>query len=304
MTSPVSRSRRRFLKNIAALAPTLAAPALGATVALAPVPVLPARAAEHHRRLAELLANAGLANADLAHYLVSEKLDGVRARWDGNKLVSRNGNIFAAPEWFVANFPPAAMDGELWKQRGDFESVSGAVRRKQPHDGWRELRFAAFDLPDDSAPFAERADKIRELVAAANSPFVKALPQLPAQNESALAARFDEVVNNNGEGLMLRRKDSRDNDDAVKLKPYDDADAVVVDHNPGKGKHSGRMGSLTVARPDGVRFRVGTGFSDAERESPPPLGATITYRHNGFTNTGLPRFPVFIRVRDDEPRDD
>ena len=285
----VSPGRRRFLKTLALL---------GAGAAL------PGRLRADDR-LAEVIADRKI--GDLRRYLVSEKLDGVRARWDGKKLLSRNGNPFAAPEWFTAGFPARALDGELWIRRGAFERVSGAVRRKSPHDGWRDIRYFVFDLPDSPEPFARRAGEIRRMVEArpdlSHRDFV---PQAEIADRAALAGRFAEVVARGGEGLMLRKKDSVGGaeSDLVKLKPHDDADAVVIAHNPGKGKHAGRLGSLTVERPDGRRFRIGTGFSDAERENPPPLGAVVTYRHRGLTNSGLPRFPSFLRIRDDEPRDD
>ena len=63
--------------------------------------------------------NSGI---DLSHYWVSEKYDRVRAFWDGSRLISRQGNEYHAPSWFVKNFPKIALDGELWLERGRFDS--------------------------------------------------------------------------------------------------------------------------------------------------------------------------------------
>jgi DNA ligase-1 len=102
---------------------------------------------------------------------------------------------------------------------------------------------------------------------------------------------------------MLHRGASRyasgRSDDLLKLKPYLDAEARVVAHLPGKGKYRGLMGALLVESTQGGRFRIGTGFSDAERVDPPPIGAQITYRYHGFTDAGIPRFPSFLRVREE-----
>ena len=282
-------SRRRFLKALALLGAGGVAAGVG----------LPA-VARAESRVAAVVAEKNI--ADLGQYLVSEKLDGVRARWDGKQLLSRNQNRFAAPEWFAENFPAETMDGELWMRRGAFQAVSGIVRRKTPGDEWRNIRFVVFDLPNAKAPFAERARRIPELVAG-RAPHLAYAPQFGVASEAELAERFANIVQNGGEGLMLRKKDSTASraSDIVKLKLHDDADAVVVAHNPGKGKHLGRLGSLTVRGEDGKQFRVGTGFSDFERENPPPHGAVITYRHQGRTDSGLPRFPVFMRVRNEEP---
>lgn len=120
-----------------------------------------------------------------------------------------------------------------------------------------------------------------------------------------LMASLDEVVLKGGEGLMLRRGGSLPtigrSDDLLKAKRYQDAEAVIVAHLPGEGKYQGMLGSVRVERPDGRQFHIGTGFSDAERKNPPPVGATITYKHYGFTSTGLPRFASFMRVRANEP---
>jgi DNA ligase-1 len=83
----------------------------------------------------------------------------------------------------------------------------------------------------------------------------------------------------------------------LKVKLYRDAEARVVGHLPGKGKYEGMLGALVVERPDGLRFRLGTGFTDAQRRNPPPLGGWVTYRFNGFTKNGVPRFARFLRIR-------
>ncbi len=90
-------------------------------------------------------------------------------------------------------------------------------------------------------------------------------------------------------------------DDLLKVKQFLDAEAVVVRHLPGSGKFQGLMGSLLVELENGRRFRIGSGFSEADRASPPPVGALITFKYFGHTATGLPRFASFLRVRDDEP---
>ena len=83
----------------------------------------------------------------------------------------------------------------------------------------------------------------------------------------------------------------------LKYKRHDDAEARVVAHLPGKGKYEGMTGSLLVERPDGVRFRLGSGLSDVQRADPPPIGAWVTYRYDGLTSKGVPRFARFLRVR-------
>ena len=85
----------------------------------------------------------------------------------------------------------------------------------------------------------------------------------------------------------------------LKVKTFHDAEGRVVEHLPGKGRHAGRLGAVVVELPDGQTFSVGTGFSDAQRQNPPAIGSTITYRYQELTDRGVPRFPSFVRVRTD-----
>lgn len=252
-----------------------------------------------------LLAEKYRQDIDLSAYWVSEKLDGVRAFWDGKRLISRGGNAFSAPSWFTAGFPSVGLDGELWVGRGRFEETTSIVTRSLPHDGWRQVRYMVFDLPEDPDVFDVRLHNLHSVVAASQSEFLAVVAQDKIGDHKSLLNRLDEVTSTGGEGLMLHRGDSRYRGgrgmDLLKLKRFDDAEGIVIEHNPGKGKYAGMMGSVTVRTASGVTVKIGSGFSDDERKAPPPIGATITFKHQGFTGTGKPRFPVFWRIRDDEP---
>ena len=250
-----------------------------------------------------LLANVAHADIDPTPYLVSEKYDGVRALWDGKALHTRAGNVIAAPAWFSAKLPPRALDGELWMGRGQFERLSGAVRKTVPvDDEWRTIKYMVFELPDAAGTFEERAQKIKQIVATANWPQLVAVEQFRLADNAALRRKLDEVVRTGGEGLMLHRADAPyvtgRNDALLKLKPLNDTEAKVIAHVPGKGKYTGMMGALQVEMADGKRFQIGTGFTDAVRANPPAIGATVTFTYRGLTKNGLPRFASFLRVRD------
>jgi DNA ligase-1 len=251
------------------------------------------------------LMRASVAPADIdpAGFLVSEKFDGVRALWDGRILRFRSGLPVAAPAWFLARLPQTAMDGELWMAHGRFEALVGAVRKSAPpEDEWRQIRYQVFDLPGAAGPFAERAARIAGLVRVAGWPALQAVDQQRIADRAALRRRLAEVVQSGGEGLVLHRADALwqagRSDALLKLKPLNDAEARVLAHVPGRGKHAGRLGALKVRTDDGVEFLVGTGFSDAQREHPPALGTLVTYTYNGSTAGGVPRFARFLRVRD------
>ncbi|HEY6135962.1 MAG TPA: DNA ligase, partial [Rubrivivax sp.] len=119
---------------------------------------------------------------------------------------------------------------------------------------------------------------------------------------AALARLLNDVVRGGGEGLVLHRAaapyETGRSLSLLKLKPQQDAEAVVLAHVAGRGRHVGRLGALRVRTIDGVDFVIGSGFSDAEREAPPPLGSVLTFTYRGTTPGGVPRFASFLRLRD------
>lgn len=254
-----------------------------------------------------MLANVYRSDTPLADYLVSEKLDGVRGYWDGEKLLTRGGERIEAPGWFTAGWPDFPLDGELWVGREKFASAVSIVRQQTPDDAaWRMLRFMVFDLPGHPGPFAERNAALKSLLDGLALPWVRPVEQFKVADRAGLRNAFVRVVKNGGEGLMLHRAASLyqagRSDDLLKLKSYQDAEARVISHLPGKGKHQGVLGALLVETAAGLRFRIGTGFSDAERRNPPALGSWVTYRYVGLNEgSGIPRFASFMRVREDMP---
>lgn len=254
-----------------------------------------------------MLANVYRPGVPLADYWLSEKYDGLRGFWDGQRLITRGGEVIAAPAWFTAGWPTEPMDGELWMGRSLFEETLSAVRRQTPDDdAWRRIRFMVFDLPAHPGQFTERIQAYQQLVQQLDQPWVQAVRQERVASHADLLVRLDRMVKAGGEGLMLHRGDSlyravRSND-LLKVKTHEDAEARVLQHLPGQGRHAGRMGALLVETPGGIRFRLGTGFTDAQRESPPAVDAWVTYRFRGVNESGLPRFASFLRVRDERLR--
>lgn len=250
-----------------------------------------------------LLANVWNPSIDPTGWWMSEKYDGVRAYWDGQKLWSRNGNLIHAPDDFLAEFPrDIVLDGELWIGHGKFEETVSIVRTERPDDRWNRVRYMVFDAPQAKGTFEERMQFLRATFSEKRR-FIKVVRHDRCQGAAQLLAERDRVVRRGGEGLMLRQPESayeaRRSPTLLKVKPYDDAEATVIAHEPGKGKYAGKLGALRVRADDGREFSVGSGLTDADRASPPPVGTVITYRFRGLTAKGLPRFPSYLRVRRD-----
>ena len=253
-----------------------------------------------------MLANVYRSGLPLDDYWVSEKYDGLRGYWNGRELLTRGGERIVAPPWFTRGWPETPLDGKLWGGRGRFQQTLSTVRQQQPDDAaWRDIRFMVFDLPAHGGTFTERIPALSTAVEAIGQRWVQAVPQHKVSGHAALRHLMETTVRAGGEGLMLHRGASLyaggRSDDLLKVKPHEDAEARVIAHLPGNGRHKGRMGALLVETPQGKRFRIGSGFTDAQRQDPPAPGTWITYRYRGTNDSGIPRFATFLRIRPEMP---
>lgn len=247
-----------------------------------------------------LLAETWDGALDPAGWWMSEKLDGVRAYWDGTRLLSRLGNTFHAPDFFLAGLPSHPLDGELFLARKSFQKTIAIVRRQDKSDHWKQVRFLVFDAPAHGGPFEKRLDLLRKFPA---RPYAGPHEHVLCRGIAHLKEELARVEALGGEGLMLRQPKSEymagRSSTLLKVKSFKDDEAVVIGHQPGTGKHKGRLGALLVRLPDGTEFSIGTGFSDKQRQAPPAIGATVTFHYQELSDGGVPRFPSFHGVREE-----
>ena len=265
---------------------------------------------------------------NVTDYWVSEKLDGIRARWDGTELRTRNDNKIFAPVWFTQNWPKATIDGELWIERGQFELTASIVlskltegkshlvanslsRAKTTEDDiaaasisdkrWADVRFMAFDMPVAGQPFDSRLNMLNSLVEATLNPTFAVIAQFKLTSIDVLEEKLKQVTQEGGEGLMLHHGNafyqSGRSDNLLKVKQFEDAEAKVLAQLPGKGQFRNMMGSLLVETSTGIQFKLGTGFSEEERQAPPAVGSWVTFKFYGVTKNGKPRFASYLRTR-------
>lgn len=244
--------------------------------------------------------------ADISQYFVSEKLDGVRGYWDGKQLITRQGNLINSPIWFTQYWPTQPMDGELWIARGQFQSLLSCVSKQQAEEDqtiscWRNIRFMMFDLPHHPGDFSKRVKKMRALLTQIQSPYFAMISQVQLKSIGAVEEKLHDVIKAQGEGLMLHLASGHykigRNSALMKLKKHQDAEATVIAHTKGKGKYQGLLGAIEVKLANGVIFKIGSGFSDHQRANPPEVGTTITFKYNGLTQAGIPRFARFWRIK-------
>jgi len=255
-----------------------------------------------------LLANnfEDFEDLDPTGWWCSEKLDGVRAYWDGQNFISRQGNIYHAPDWFKVGLPKnEILDGELWIGRQMFQRTVSIVKRLDWGEGAKEVKFVIFDVPSlKEETFESRLNSAHNLVLAMNQPRFLALGHSLVESRKHLLDELNRVSAVGAEGLMIRKPkslyESCRSNTLLKVKPFQDAEGLVIGHKPGKKKHKGVLGAVVIRMSSGVEFDLGTGFSDEERRSPPKVGDMVTFRFTELTNDGKPKCTSFISVRDYE----
>ncbi|KAG6890709.1 hypothetical protein C0995_005082 [Termitomyces sp. Mi166 len=268
---------------------------------------------------------------DPTGWWILEKLDGVRTYYDGRDMISRLGNPFTPPKWFLEKLPKdVTLDGELFGGRGEFQSTVSIVKTvNSPH--WKNITFQIFDIPSKGhLSFEERIDILKKLFGPDGnyaSGLVKVVEHEKAKSRQHVLDKLKEIESLGGEGLMLRKPASeyegRRSGSLLKIKvsilvsrlslstdhfkrqTFYDAEAVVTGHVPGKGRHQGFTGALKCRMRSGKTFSVGTGLSDKQRKNPPKIGAIIIYRFQELTKDGIPRFPSYVgeAIDKDEPKD-
>lgn len=234
-------------------------------------------------------------------WLMSEKLDGIRATWDGEKLLSKQNNLIHAPDWFLQQLPPFAIDGELWTKRNDFEAISSIVRQHEPDNRWQQIGFYIFEVPEKPGGLMNRLAVLSEFLAKHPSPFIKIIKQTEIKSQAQLEQALHTITNKGGEGLVVREPNAsyhtgRSNH-ALKMKTYQDAECIVTGFKAGKGKYTGQTGALECQLDSGQLIFLGSGLSDKQRQNPPALGSLVTFKYYGLTKNNKPRFPVFLRIR-------
>jgi DNA ligase 1 len=248
---------------------------------------------------------------DPSGWWASEKLDGVRSIFANGKFMSRNGKPFFAPQWFIDQMPKGVvLDGELYTKRGDFDNIMSIVSKKKPvDDEWKNIVYMVFDLPTIKEPFETRYPLLKNLVKSVNSRYLKLVVNQKMTNQKQVDGLLDSYVSKGAEGLMLRAPGSyyenKRSGNLLKLKKFEDQEAVVVGYEFGKGKYSDLMGALRVkwysGKHKGVEFNVGSGFTDEHRTKYKklfPKNSIVKVKYFSINEkSGKPRFPIYVGKR-------
>ena len=276
-------------------------------------------------------------------WYISEKYDGIRAIWDGEKFISRGQKVFTyVPDYFKQLMPPGvALDGEIWVSRNNFKDASrlsnlkvGSSKTQKEIDKlWKgtndnnSVKYMVYDIPDSNQPFQIRMKLLEQIInnrvivwkdimKEKNECPIRFTKQTLIESMEQLVNTYKKLTEQGAEGVMLRAPNSpyetKRSKYLLKYKIKDDAEAIVTGYTMGTGKYTGLMGSLDCdliinKKPSGIKFNIGTGFTDKDRTeynnpkstSYIPIGSIVSFSYMELSPDSVPRHPVYRGIRDD-----
>ena len=238
---------------------------------------------------------------DISNWYMSEKLDGIRAYWDGKELFSKNKNKIFAPSWFTKDFPPFPLDGELWTKRGDFENIQSIVLSQQESKDWENITYNIFEIPNANGNFKTRLDFLENYLKKNPNRYIKIIPQIVCKDKNHLNKFFKELLEKGAEGVIIKNPnlsyETGRTNNSLKVKEFLDDEGKVIAHNFNK---DGSFKSLKIELKNKTIFNLGGGFKKEDRLNPPKIGKFVTFKYYGLTKNGKPKFASFLRVREVE----
>ena len=237
-------------------------------------------------------------NQNINGWVMSEKLDGIRAIWTGKKLITRSGKTINAPKWFVKDYPTFSIDGELWTKRADFENISSIVSHKVPNEKkWKQITHNIFEVPNAKGDLYQRLEQVK----AYENNIIKVIAQIKIKDKQHLQKFLKNIEKLAGEGVVVRDPNvsyiNKRTSKALKVKSFKDAECEVIGHTKGKGKFQGMLGAIKCKLKNNIEFKIGIGFTKIQRQNPPKIGDIITFKYKEFTKYGKPKFASFLRIR-------
>jgi DNA ligase 1 len=240
---------------------------------------------------------------DITNWWMSEKLDGIRAYWTGEKFLTRTGKAITPPQFFIDEMPKdIILDGELCAGRNKFNLTSSIVRKTKNVenyvDDWaNNITYNIFDTVCDY-PFERRIGILYDQIT--NYKFVKIVKQTKVNNKNHLDKELERIIDLDGEGLMLREPESmyerKRSKSLLKVKKFHDMEVKIIGYREGTGKYKGMLGSYECETLLGSKFNCGSGLNDNNRLDRLDIGTFITVKYFDLSVEGVPRFPIYMRV--------
>ena len=233
---------------------------------------------------------------------ISEKYDGWRLLWFPVEGIfrTRSGKVLTLSPSFYQEAkvlsPNYVLDGELW-----------AVNNT------KELKFMVFDIIIDNKPFSFRYNVLQKLFKETKTNYLTLvehkyymIPKSIKVLDKIINSELEAVINHHGEGIVLRSGDSLycsgPSKDCLKFKPIETSEVIVVGYHQTYTAHvnilthdPNYVSSLICYTADQLDLKV-----SIKSNNPPPIGSIIEIRHSDWTVSGLPKFPVIVKIRPDD----
>nr|WP_071627122.1 DNA ligase [Poseidonibacter lekithochrous] len=238
---------------------------------------------------------------NIQNWLMSEKLDGIRAYWNGKELLTKNGNKIYIPKELIKNYPIFHLDGELWTKRNDFENIQSIVLDKTPTKKWEEITYNIFEVPNQKGNFNQRITALKDWIKTNKNTNIRVINQIKCKNKKHLNTYLKILLDKKAEGIIIKNPDisyfTGRNKNILKVKKFKDMEGKVIAINY---NINNTFKSLKIQLSNNIIFNLGGGFSNKEKINHPKIGDIVTFKYYGLTKYKKPKFASFLRIRKEE----
>lgn len=244
----------------------------------------------------------------------------VQPKLDGHRCIGmNNGTLWSRTRKPITGVPHIAvgvadlhgpvLDGELYNHayHNQFEQLTHFIRQSVPTAGHEVVQYHVYDCVAEGS-FRRRWDLLRELFVTGERGQIKLVETREVNDEDELMLAFEDFLSQGYEGAIARNADGlyvgKRSYDLLKIKKFDDAEFPIIGVEEGRGKMAGH-GIFVCRAANGSEFRAKMKGEHAALEQfvkhPERfIGKQVTVKYQGLTNYGIPRFPVALRIRENE----
>jgi len=201
------------------------------------------------------------------------------------------------------------LDGELYNHdyRTNFEELSSLIRQEEPKEGFMNIQYHVYDIPDNTLTNYERYQKLEALRPLFEGTPVHIVETIIVNDEDELMTAFEHFLSLGYEGCMVRNMDgmyvNKRSYDLQKIKEFDDSEFKIVGVKVGtKGSMAGKAVFTCENGDTTFDVKLKGNMDELTKYANDPslvIGKILTVKYQGMTKYGQPRFPVGLRFRED-----
>lgn len=211
------------------------------------------------------------------------------------------------------------LDGELYSHTLGFQEISGIIRKQKitqkDQEKIKQIEYIVYDyipLDDLNAPFKQRINRLENdiLPKTKNTDACFVIETAIVNTEKEIETYHIKYVEKGYEGIVVRNLSgdyeiAKRSKHLQKFKNFDDEEFEITGYKFGNGVERDLVIWKAIANtPDGLKefFVRPTGDHESRKKllknAEKYIGKQLTVKFFGYTDDGLPRFPVGVRIRD------